>query len=115
MISPYNSFSAGKTAVRKYLQLTRLGESCWGQAMSSGRQCPFSQMQQARISSQMCCSCCGDRVQMQYRHLIDEQKCELTRHRFGPITGKYVLYRGEDMVFENGITYRNVEDYLIDL
>ena len=40
---------------------------------------------------------------------------ELTRHRFGPITGKYVLYRGEDLVMENGITYRNVEAYLMDL
>ena len=54
-------------------------------------------------------------VPQQYRHLIDEQKCELTRHRFGPITGKYVLYRGEDMVLENGITYRNVEEYLMGL
>ena len=54
-------------------------------------------------------------VPQQYRHLIDEQKCELTQHRFGPITGKYVLYRGEDLVMENGITYRNVEAYLMDL
>jgi hypothetical protein len=54
-------------------------------------------------------------VAQQYRHLIDEQKCELTRHRFGPITGKYVLYRGEDMVVENGITYWNVEAYLMGL
>ena len=54
-------------------------------------------------------------VPQQYRHLIDEQKCEMTRHRFGPITGKYVLYRGEDMVVENGITYRNVEAYLMGL
>ena len=43
------------------------------------------------------------------------QKCELTQHRFGPITGKYVLYRGEDMVLERGITYRNVEEYLMNL
>lgn len=54
-------------------------------------------------------------VPQQYRHLIDEQKCEMTRHRFGPITGKYVLYRGEDMVLENGISYRNVEAYLMGL
>lgn len=54
-------------------------------------------------------------VPQQYRHLINEQKCELTQHRFGPITGKYVLYRGEDVVLENGITYRNVEEYLIQL
>lgn len=54
-------------------------------------------------------------VPQQYRHLIDKQKCEPTRHRFGPITGKYVLYRGENMVLENGICYRNVEKYLIEL
>ena len=54
-------------------------------------------------------------VPQQYRHLIDEQKCEQTRHRFGPITGKYVLYRGVDMELDNGITYRNVENYLINL
>ena len=54
-------------------------------------------------------------VPQQYRHLIDEQKCEMTRHRFGPITGKYVLYRGADMEAENGIKYRNVEAYLMRL
>ena len=54
-------------------------------------------------------------VPQQYRHLTDEQKCELTQHRFGTIAGKYVLYRGEDLVMENGITYRNVEAYLMDL
>lgn len=54
-------------------------------------------------------------VAQQYRHLIDEQKCKLTRHRFGPITGKYVLYRGEDMGMDNGVSYRNVEEYLITL
>lgn len=54
-------------------------------------------------------------VPQQYRHLIDEQKCEMTRYRFGQITGKYVLYRGEDMVVENGISYRKVEAYLMDL
>ena len=54
-------------------------------------------------------------VPQQYRHLIDGQKCEMTRHRFGPIIGKHVLYRGEDMVMENGISYRNAKNYLLDL
>jgi hypothetical protein len=48
-----------------------------------------------------------------FRHLAElYEQGELTQHRFGPITGRYVLYRGEDMVLESGITYRNVESYL---
>lgn len=54
-------------------------------------------------------------VPQQYRHLIDEKKCADTEHRFGPITGKYVLYRGADYKAENGIHYRNVEEYLKQL
>ena len=49
-----------------------------------------------------------------YRHLIDEQKCTQTEHRYGPITGKFVLYRGESQVVE-GIQYQNVEEYLNSL
>lgn len=47
----------------------------------------------------------------QYRHLIDEEKCAQTEHRYGTITGKFVLYRGENQVI-NGISYQNVEEYL---
>lgn len=54
-------------------------------------------------------------VPQQYRHLIDEKKCAATEHRFGPITGKYVLYRGAALEAENGILYRNVEEYLKQL
>ena len=50
----------------------------------------------------------------QYRHLIDEEKCAQTEHRYGPITGKFVLYRGKSQVVE-GIQYRNVEEYLRSL
>ena len=50
----------------------------------------------------------------QYRHLIDEQKCAQTEHRYGPITGKFVLYRGESQVVD-GIRYQNVEEYLRSL
>lgn len=50
-------------------------------------------------------------VKAQYRHLIDEEKCKATEWRFGPITGKYVIYRGESCDV-NGIHYLNVEAYL---
>ena len=50
-------------------------------------------------------------VPQQYRHLIDEQKCAQTEHRYGPITGKFVLYRGESQLID-GIRYQNVEEYL---
>ena len=53
-------------------------------------------------------------VKSQYRHLIDEEKCALTEHRYGLITAKTVLYRGEDQIIE-GIQYRNVERYLVEL
>ena len=54
-------------------------------------------------------------VPQQYRHLIDEEKCAQTEHRFGPITGIFVLYRGENRVLENGVIYQNVEEYLKQL
>lgn len=50
-------------------------------------------------------------AQQQYRHLTDERKCAQTEHRYGSITGKFVLYRGENRIVE-GIQYQNVEDYL---
>ena len=53
-------------------------------------------------------------VPQQYRHLIDEQKCAQTEHRYGPISGKFVLYRGESQVID-GIQYQNVEEYLRSL
>ena len=50
-------------------------------------------------------------VPQQYRHLIDEEKCAQTAHRYGTITEKTVLYRGEDRMIGE-IRYRNVEEYL---
>ena len=50
-------------------------------------------------------------VPNQYRHLIDKQKCDDTEFRFGKITGKYVIYRGETCEVE-GVQYVNVEEYL---
>ena len=50
-------------------------------------------------------------VSQQSRHLRDTQKCKETEFRFGTITGKNVIYRGESkMVGE--ISYLNVEEYL---
>ena len=51
-------------------------------------------------------------VPLQYRHLVDEDKCQRTERRFGPIHGRYILYRGEDAQMENGVQYWNVENYL---
>ena len=50
-------------------------------------------------------------VPEQVRHLIDKQKCADTEHRYGTITEKAVLYRGESQMV-NGIRYINVEEYL---
>lgn len=50
-------------------------------------------------------------VEEQYQHLVDTDKCTATEFRFGPITGKYVIYRGETQDV-NGIHYLNVEEYL---
>lgn len=50
----------------------------------------------------------------QYQHLINADKCAETEHRFGRITGKYVIYRGEPAESE-GVYYLNVEDYLKSL
>ena len=51
-------------------------------------------------------------VDRQVRFLIDDDKCNLVEQRYGKIVGKYVLYRGENAVLENGIEYKNVEEYL---
>ena len=55
-----------------------------------------------------------EQVEDQYRHLVDEQKCNMTSHRYGDIEGKYVIYRGE-AIETNGIQYLNVEEYLKSL
>lgn len=55
-----------------------------------------------------------EQVPEQSRHLKDEEKCAMTSHRYGEITGKYVIYRGESGSLE-GIQYLNVEDYLKSL
>lgn len=51
-------------------------------------------------------------VPEQTKYLIDEEKLDQTSKRFGNINKRCVLYRGKDTVLENGIEYRNVEEYL---
>ena len=50
----------------------------------------------------------------QYRHINDEEKCAMTTHRYGNITGRYVIYRGENTEMDT-IQYLNVENYLKSL
>lgn len=58
-------------------------------------------------------------VLQQCRHLLDEQKCKDTAFRYGPITGKYVIYRGVTTTLKEmgidvaeDVAYLNVEEYL---
>lgn len=55
-----------------------------------------------------------ERACEQYRHINDEEKCAMTTHRYGNITGRYVIYRGENTKMD-AIQYLNVEDYLKSL
>lgn len=47
-------------------------------------------------------------------HLRDTEKCQIVEKRFGPISGKFVLYRGID-TFAEGVQYLNVENFLCGL
>ena len=47
-------------------------------------------------------------------HLRDAEKCRIVENRFGPISGKFVLYRGKDTLAE-GVQYLNVENFLCGL
>lgn len=51
----------------------------------------------------------------QYRHLTDDEKLKNTEFRYGKITKRVVIYRGENATLENGIEYKNVEEYLKSL
>ena len=54
-------------------------------------------------------------VSEQTRHLRDAEKCALTERRFGKLVGKYVLYLGQAEEVEDGIIYRNAEEFLKEL
>ncbi len=53
-------------------------------------------------------------VKRQTRYLLDDEKCRILESKFGPISGKYVLYRGENTV-GFGVQYLNVEQFLCEL
>ena len=55
-----------------------------------------------------------EQVPEQYRHIKNEEKCAMTSHRYGDITGRYVIYRG-DSAEVDGVRYLNVEEYLKSL
>ena len=50
-------------------------------------------------------------VEKQMRYLRDDEKCKIVETRFGMITGKYVLYRGENKTVDD-VQYLNVEQFL---
>ena len=53
-------------------------------------------------------------VKEQARYLLDEGKCKIVEHKYGKITQKSVLYRGDDMTID-GVEYKNVERFLMEL
>ena len=54
-------------------------------------------------------------VREQARHLMDHEKLSMLTPRYGDLAGRYVLYLGEDMDTEDGIAYRNAEQFLKNL
>ena len=50
-------------------------------------------------------------VEKQTRYLRDDEKCKIVEARFGMITGRYVLYRGENKTVDD-VQYLNVEQFL---
>lgn len=50
-------------------------------------------------------------VPQQYHHLVDPEKVAACEHRYGTVTGRYVIYRGEHAQAD-GVEYLNVEEYL---
>lgn len=51
----------------------------------------------------------------QYRQLVNEELVRKIAAHFGPLKGRYVLYRGEDFACDHGVQYWNVESYLKSL
>ena len=55
----------------------------------------------------------SDKIAMQQTQYLTDREClEATEKRFGPITKRCVIYRGPDVILENGIIYSNAENYL---
>ena len=56
-----------------------------------------------------------ERTPQQYRHINDPEKLAETERKYGRITKRAVIYRGDAYIEENGVEYINVEDYLKSL
>lgn len=54
-------------------------------------------------------------VPNQYRNLVNTEMTSFTEKFFGKITGKTVIYKGPNKTTENGIEYKNAEEYLCGL
>ena len=48
----------------------------------------------------------------QMRHLVDDRKIAAVEKRYGTITERTILYRGQDFIHDSGVSYRNVASYL---
>jgi len=57
----------------------------------------------------------AQRVPEQSRHLRNDEMVSLITPRFGKLEGRFVLYLGEDYDGEDGIAYRNAEQFLKNL
>ena len=57
----------------------------------------------------------GEIVREQARHLMDAEKLSMLRQRFGEVAERTVLYLGEPLEAEDGIVYRNAEQFLKEL
>ena len=54
-------------------------------------------------------------IQDQCKHLLNVESCSTLEAKFGTITGKYVLYRGEEATSPWNIEYLNVSSFLKNL
>ncbi len=54
-------------------------------------------------------------VPEQARHLIDRYMLDSVTPRYGKLVGRYILYLGENLNTEDGIAYRNAEEFLNNL
>lgn len=54
-------------------------------------------------------------IKNQARYLLDEEKCNIIKNKYGEITKKVIIYRGKTTKNDDNISYLNVEEYLISL
>ena len=57
----------------------------------------------------------AERTDETFRHQVDPEKCAAAEKSFGRIASRVVYYRGSDFDRANGVSYRNVENYLSGL